>query len=76
MNRRPAKHPPSTIGMKRGRGYMDDFDKMIMDLERIKGRLVEVDDIDCMTYMIRLVKNLQKMDAMLELSRSGGKYDA
>jgi hypothetical protein len=62
--------------MKRGRGYMDDFDKMIMDLERIKGRLVEVDDIDCMTYMIRLVKNLQKMDAMLELSRSGGKYDA
>jgi hypothetical protein len=55
---------------------MDDFDKMIMDLERIKGKLNDSDDIDCMAYMINLVKNLQKMDAMLELGRCGGKYDA
>lgn len=55
---------------------MDDFDKMIMDLERIQGRLVEKDDLACMAYMVGLVKNLQKMDAILELGRCGGKYDA
>ena len=55
---------------------MDDFDKMLMDLERIKGKLSDSDDLECITYLVNLIRNLQKMDAMLELGRCGGKYDA
>lgn len=55
---------------------MDDFDKMLMDLERIKGRLSDSDDIECISYLVNLIKSLQKMDAMVELASSGGKYDA
>lgn len=55
---------------------IDDFDLMLSDLNRIKGKLVDQEDLECMEYVIWLIKNVQKMDAMLEMGRCGGKYDA
>lgn len=55
---------------------IDDFDLMLEDLARIRGKLSDRVDLECMDYMIWLVRKLQSVDAMIEMNACGGRYDA